>query len=141
MNKQDLIDRLNQDLAGEMQAVIMYLTYSARTTGPYRPQLREFLRAEIQDELGHATFLAEKISALGGKPTTEPRPVPAAESNREMLEKVLEAEEQAIQDYTQRAEDAEAYGDKGLQVRLEDIVADETSHREETQRILQEWPL
>jgi bacterioferritin len=141
ITKDALIDKLNEDLAGELQAVIQYATYAARVTGPYRPQLAEFFRAEIADELGHAQFLAEKIAALGGKPTTVPRAVPDANSNQQMLQRVLEAEKQAIRDYSERAEQAETYGDKGLQVRLEDIVADETEHYEETMRILKEWPV
>ena len=35
---------------------------------------------------------------------------------------------------------AEQFGDKGLQVMLENIVADETGHFEETERMLKEWP-
>jgi bacterioferritin len=58
-----------------------------------------------------------------------------------MVEAVLTAERRAIKDYTQRAKEAEEFGDKGLVVQLEDIVRDETSHAEETQRILQDWPL
>ena len=54
---------------------------------------------------------------------------------------VLTAERQATKDYTQRAEEAEALGDKGLQVQLEDMVRDESGHAEETERILREWPL
>ena len=53
----------------------------------------------------------------------------------------LQAELQAGKDYTQRAEEAEAYGDKGLVVQLEDMVRDETGHSEETARILEDWPL
>ncbi|MCW5887695.1 MAG: ferritin-like domain-containing protein, partial [Anaerolineales bacterium] len=107
----------------------------------YRPQLVEFFLAEVPDEQRHAQFLANKIVALGGEPTTQPRPVATAESNREMLEAVLEAEQRAVRDYTQRAEDAEEYGDKGLAVELENIVSDETRHAEETERILRDWPL
>ena len=42
MTKQQLIERLNEDLAGEYGAIIQYLTYAAKATGPYRPQLAEF---------------------------------------------------------------------------------------------------
>lgn len=139
--KRSLIEGLNRDLAGEYQAILQYLTYAARVSGPLRPELSAFFTREIQDELGHAQFLANKIVALGGEPTTEPKAVPHAETNQEMLQKVLEAERTAIRDYTERAKQAEEAGDKGLQVRLEDIVADETTHAEETARILQEWSL
>jgi len=141
MKSNDLIERLNEDLAGELGAVIQYTIYAAKATGPFRPQLVEFFLKEVPDELGHAQFLANKIVALGGEPTTQARAVPAAASTREMLEAVLEAEQKAVADYTQRAKDAEAFGDKGLVVQLEDIVRDETGHAEETERILRDWPV
>ena len=141
MNKQTLIDHLNEDLAGEFGAIIQYLTYAAKATGPYRPQLTQFFLVEVADEQLHAQFLANKIVALGGEPTTTPRPVPAAHSNREMLEAILSAERRATADYTQRATEAEELGEKGLQVQLEDMVRDESGHSDETERILRDWPL
>jgi bacterioferritin len=141
MNKQTLINNLNEDLAGELGAIIQYLTYAAKVTGPYRPQLSQFFLTEVADEQLHAQFLANKIVALGGEPTTTPRSVPPARSNREMLAAVLVAERQATADYTQRAREAEEFGDKGLAVQLEDIVRDESGHSEETERILRDWPV
>lgn len=141
MDKQTLIKNLNEDLAGELGAIIQYITYAAKTTGPYRPQLSQFFLTEVADEQLHAQFLANKIVALGGEPTTTPRPVPVAKTNREMLEAVLAAELQARNDYTQRAKEAEEFGDKGLAVQLEDMVRDESGHSEETERILRDWPL
>ena len=141
MDKQMLIDHLNDDLAGELSAIGQYITYSAKTTGPYRPQLAQFFLAEVPDETMHAQFLANKVVALGGEPTSQPRPVTAAKNNREMLDAVLKAEQQAIVDYSQRIGEAEAFGDKGLVVQLEDILRDETGHAEETERILRDWPV
>lgn len=141
MDKKQLIENLNEDLRGEYGAIIQYITYAAQVTGPYRPQLSEFFLAEVADEQMHANFLANKVVALGGQPTTEHRPVPEANTNKEMLEEVLKAERQAVKDYSQRAEEAEAFGDKGLVVALEDIVRDEMEHSEETERILRNWPL
>jgi bacterioferritin len=134
-----LIDGLNQDLAGELGAIIQYITYAARVTGPFRPELSAFFLGEVPDEQGHAQFLANKIVALGGDPTTEARPVPAARSNREMLEAVLAAERQAIKDYTARLKQAEEAGEIGLRVQLENQIVDETQHAEETERILRDW--
>ncbi len=141
MEKQTLINYLNEDLAGELGAIIQYLTYAAKASGPFRPQLAQFFMAEIADEQLHAQFLANKIVALGGEPITQPRPVPAARTNREMVEAVLTAERRAVKDYTQRAKEAEEFGDKGLVVQLEDIVRDESNHSEETERLLRDWPL
>lgn len=140
MDKQTLIDHLNGDLADELSAIVQYITYAAKTTGPYRPQLSEFFLAEVTDEQQHAIFLANKVVALGGEPTTEPSSVPAAHNNKEMLEAVLTAEKRAVKNYTQRAKEAEEFEDKGLVVALEDIVRDEVGHSEETERMLRDWP-
>src|SRR3990170_9076990 len=102
MNKQELAKNLNEDLAGEFGAIIQYLTYAAKATGPYRPQLSQFFLAEVVDEQMHAQFLANKIVALGGEPTTVARKVMDAKTNREMVEAVLVAERRATADYTQR---------------------------------------
>jgi bacterioferritin len=139
MDKATLIQKLNEDLAGELSAIIQYTTYAAKATGPYRPQLVQFFKTEVADEQMHAQYLANKIVALGGEPTTVPRPVPAAASNKEMLEAVLAAESQAVIDYSERAEQANDFGDKGLAVQLEDMVRDESGHSEETARILTDW--
>jgi len=141
MDKNKLITALNEDLSGELSAIIQYITYAAKATGPYRPQLAQSFLAEVPDEQGHAQFLANKIVALGGEPTATARPVSSANSNREMIEKALEAEIQAVNDYTERARQAEVYGDKGLVVQLEDMVRDESGHREELELILRDWPL
>jgi bacterioferritin len=141
MEKKTLIDHLNKDLAGELSAIIQYLTYAAKATGPYRPQLSAFFLTEATDEQLHAQFLANKIVALGGEPTTQPAPVPKAADNRSMLEAVLAAELQAGKDYTQRAKEAEEFGDKGLAVQLEDMVRDEMGHSEESERMLRDWPV
>lgn len=141
MDKQQLIDKLNDDLAGELSAIVQYITYAAKATGPYRPQLAQFFLAEVADEQLHAQFLANKIVALGGEPTTSSRAVQSAKTNREMLEAVLVAENRAVADYTQRAKEAEEFGDKGLVVQLEDMVRDDSGHSEETERMLRDWPL
>ena len=141
MDAKTLIENLNKDLADELAAVIQYITYAAKTTGPYRPQLEQFFLAEVPDEQGHAQFLANKIVALGGEPTTKPNAVKAAKTNREMLVAVQEAETRAVAGYTKRAEEADAFGDIGLKVQLEDMIRDETGHCEEVERILRDWPL
>jgi bacterioferritin len=130
---------LNHDLAGEYQAILMYIHYSAKLTGPYRRELRALFQAEIGDEQDHAQFLSDKIAALGGEPTTQPRPMPQALQPHEMLQHARAAEKQAIADYNARIRQAEVFGDLGLKVELENQVADETRHKEEIERILAGW--
>ena len=66
ITKDQLIAALNEDLALEFTAVLQYLTYAAKVSGPSRPELKAFFEAEIPDETGHAQFLAANIVALTG---------------------------------------------------------------------------
>jgi bacterioferritin len=138
-DRKSLIDGLNEDLAAEYQAVIMYRTYASLVSGPYRPELRAFFESEIPDELGHAAFLADKLVALGAVPTTAPAQAPTAQENRAMLENALRAEEETIERYTRRAHQAEAAGEIAIKVQIEDIIVDESRHRDDLRRILKDW--
>ncbi len=137
--RQALIQGLNDDLAHEYQAIISYLLYSRLVSGPLRVELSDFLEDEIADELKHAKFLAHKIVALGGEPTARPAEVPLSRDNREIIELALQAEVDTIERYTQRIKQAEAAGEVGLRVDLEQIVSDETRHKEDLERILEGW--
>jgi bacterioferritin len=135
----ELIDGLNEDLAAEYQAVVMYRTYASLVTGPYRGELRGFFEGEIPDELNHAAFLADRVVALGGVPTTEVRPVPIPRNNREMLENALQAEVETIERYTRRIDQADAVGELSIKIQLEDLIVDESQHRDDIRRMLMDW--
>jgi bacterioferritin len=137
--RQQLIAGLNEDLANEYTAIISYLLFSRLVSGPHRLELAEFLEGEIGDELEHAKLLSHKIVALGGEPTAEPAPVQLSTDNREMLQLSLQAEKDTIERYTQRIKQAEAIGDLALKVELETLVAEETRHKEDLERILFGW--
>src|ERR1041385_6142976 len=104
IDKKTLIEGLNSDLAGEYSAIIQYTHYAATVTGPHRETLRNLFQAEITDEQGHAQYLSDQIAFLGGTPTTMPRPVPEAKTPKQMLERILEAEQRAVTDYKERAQ-------------------------------------
>lgn len=136
VDKKKLIDGLNEDLAFEYQAVLMYNTYAAMASGIHRPILRGFFESEITDELKHAAFLANKITALGGTPTTEPTPLEIVQDSQSMLEQVQKAESETIERYVKRRNQAEEFGDFGLANDLDEIISDETEHKEETEKLL-----
>jgi bacterioferritin len=136
VSREDLIEALNDDLASEYKAIVQYIQYSSLVKGLDRPQLAAFLRGEIVEEQRHAQFLADKIVALGGVPTAEPKSVPLATDNRQILHYVLQAEEAAVRGYKERVRQADDFGDVGLRVQLENMVQDETSHLEEVQKLL-----
>ncbi|MYL51169.1 ferritin-like domain-containing protein [Halobacillus litoralis] len=135
---QNLIDGLNEDLAHEYAASIMYTYNAAVVTGLYRSVLKPFFESEVTDEQGHALYLAEKISTLGGTPTTTPAEVKQMTEVRPMLEEAREAERQTIKRYEERKSQAEELGLTELSVKLDDMIADETGHMEEIGRLLQD---
>jgi bacterioferritin len=135
---QTLIEGLNEDLANEYSAVIMYNHNAATVSGLYRQILKPFFQSEIADEQGHALYLAEKIKTLGGTPTTTPKPVKQLTDVREMLEEARNAEVDTIKRYEQRKEQASKLNMTELVVQLEDMIADETKHKEEMDRLLQD---
>lgn len=131
-----LIEGLSEDLANEYGAVIMYTTYAATVRGLHRTELKGFFEAEVPDELRHAGLLANKISALGGQPTTQPAPVPEAREESAMLRNVLQAELDTIERYKQRRKQAEEVGEIGLMSQLEGFIEDESGHRDEIRKLL-----
>ncbi len=137
MTLEALIDGLNEDLAHEYQAVIAYTTYAAEVKGPMRPVFQSLFAKEAAEELEHARFLAAKIVALGGTPTTTAAPVPEAPDLKAMLEALLAAEEDTLKRYATRMQQAEELGDLGLAARLHAMIEDETAHKEELALILE----
>ena len=133
------LEGLNVDLAHEYAAVIQYRTYASQVQGQWRMELRQFFEGEIPDELGHAQLLADKIVALGGIPVTTPARVKPAKDSKEMLRNSLEDEIETIQRYVLRRKQAEALGHYGLAVEFDDLIRDESTHRDEIQMILKRW--
>ena len=134
-SKQQLIDGLNGDLNRELEAVLRYIYHSATATSLLGHELRELLKADIVSEVNHAVFLADKIAALGGEVTIHPTLPKKVRSAKEMLEENAAAERSVVTSYTERIKQAEEFGDKGLVIRLEDILAEETDHAEELERL------
>ena len=131
-----LIDGLNVDLSHEYGAAIQY-TYSASVvSGLYRSALKPFFEEEVSDELEHALYLSEKIKSLGGMPTTKSAEVPQPTDVKGLLEAVLKAESETVERYEKRKKQAEELNLTELVVQLEDMIADETQHKEEVERLL-----
>ena len=133
--KQQLIDGLNDDLNLELEAVLRYLYHSAAATGLLGHELREELTSDLQGELNHAVFLADKIVALGGELTINPQMPKKARTAKQMMLTDIAAERRVVANYAERIDQASAYGDRGLVIRLEDMLAEETDHAESLERL------
>lgn len=136
MSKQKLIEGLNQDLAAELGTVIRYTYQAAKCYGLAAAELRELLKKEALDELGHATYLMDVISDLGGEPTTTPKSFDKPADLKGMLQLNVKMEAEDVVNYLAHAELAEKLGLPELKLKLEEMAADEAGHRRELQRLL-----
>jgi bacterioferritin len=135
MTREELIRGLNEDLNLELETVIRGVAHAAIGRGMLGHELRELLKAELPGELEHAMFLADKIVALGGDVDIRPTIPVKADNPRQLLPENIAAEKKAIANYTRRIDQALEYGDRGLVIRLEDLLAAETDHLESLERL------
>jgi bacterioferritin len=128
MNRETLIEHLNEDLSGELQAIVQYLQHSFLVKGLKRIPIHDQLEANSKDEMGHAEMLAERIVAMGGVPTVRPRPIVQPDTMEAMLEADLAGENRALADYAVRIKEAAEAGEIGTSLILENILVDEQGH-------------
>lgn len=132
---EELIQGLNEDLAAEWGTILRYTLQSAKALGLRGAEFRQILDKDIPDELGHARYLTDVISDLGGEPTMEPRRWERVGELKPMVEQDLNMELQDVKNYTQHAKLAEILGLTELKVKLENMAADESRHARELNRI------
>ncbi|KAF0246818.1 MAG: hypothetical protein FD180_348 [Planctomycetota bacterium] len=136
ITKQKLLEHLDQDLGRELQAILLYLWMRSIAFGIRGHELREILEPEIHAEIKHVEFLADKIIALGGVPSFNVPAWKRPTKLREMLEYALQIERDAVNAYTERVDEASELGETALQVKLEELITDETEHLELLQRLV-----
>jgi bacterioferritin len=135
MTREDLINGLNEDLNLELEALLRSVYHAAAGRGMLGHELRELLKKDLPGELDHATFLADKIVALGGEVRIRPAMPPEFGAARELLQQNIAAERKVIGNYAKRIDQAAEFGDKGLAIRLENMLAAETDHLEQLERL------
>src|SRR4051812_17971528 len=85
INRERLIELLNEDLQREYQAIIAYVVYSQVLKGAAYMQIAGELKKHANEELQHALIIAKQIDYLGGDPAVEPFPVRTSTDAEEML--------------------------------------------------------
>lgn len=138
ISKEKLVELLNEDLSGELQAIMEYLLYHYTVKGLIREPIAELFESFSKDEMKHAEELAERIVGLGGTPTIHPKPFQPGKTAVEMLKNGLMREEQALKDYAERRDQCEASGEVGTALIIENIIVDEQHHRDRLLQFLRE---
>jgi bacterioferritin len=128
MSREDLVELLNEDLAGEYQAIISYVIYSQVLKGAEYMNIAGELEKHAGEELSHALIISQQIDYLGGMPTVSPKPVRTSEKAKEMLRFDLENEMATIRRYRERIPQCESLGEYAMAELIREILKDEQDH-------------
>ncbi|MDB6113008.1 MAG: bfr [Pedosphaera sp.] len=128
ITREQMIQLLNEDLAGEYQAIIAYTVYSQVLKGAAYTDIARELEVHAGEELQHAIKIAKQIDYLGGMPGVMPKPVKTSNDPVEMLRADLENERATVGRYRDRIRQAEAMGEFALSETLRGIIVQEQEH-------------
>ncbi len=129
VSRDDLISLLNEDLAGEYQAIISYVIYSKVIKGAQFMNIAAELEKHAAEELAHALIIAGQIDYLGGMPLAVPKPVKTSAKPEDMLRFDLDNENQTITRYRQRIRQCESLGEYAMAEQIRDILVQEQDHQ------------
>jgi bacterioferritin len=128
ITREQMIQLLNEDLAGEYQAIIAYTVYSQVLKGATYTDIARELELHASEELAHAIKIAKQIDYLGGMPCVTPKPVKTSNDPVTMLRADLENERTTVGRYRERIRQAEAMGEFALSETLRAIIVQEQEH-------------
>jgi bacterioferritin len=129
VTRTELVDLLNEDLAGEYQAIISYVVYSQAIKGAQFMTVAAELEKHAAEELQHALIIAGQIDYLGGMPTVVPKPVKTSAVAEDMLRFDLENENETVRRYRDRVRQSEALGEFAVAEHIRDILMQEQDHQ------------
>ncbi len=128
LTRAQMIQCLNEDLAGEYQAIIAYTVYSQVLKGAAYTDIARELELHAAEELQHAIKIAQQIDYLGGMPCVIPKAVLTSTDPATMLRADLENERATVGRYRERIRQAEAMGEFALSETLRGIIVQEQEH-------------
>ena len=148
MTSQEVTDLLRKSYQDELETVMNYLTNSIVLDGVRAEEIRESLQADIQEELGHAQQLGERLKQLDARPPAsgdftmrQESLQPPADSTDVLavIEGVLDAEEDAIATYRELVQAAREADDPVTEDLGITLLADEEAHRTEFRGFRKEY--
>jgi bacterioferritin len=146
-SKEQVVAMLQKAFNMEVETVINYLANSLDLEGVRAESIKQALATDIQEELGHAQQLGNRIKQLGGSvpgsqklQMTQKVLQPPADSTDvvDVIKGVLQAEEEAIAHYKTIARQTEGddYVTQDLAITL---LSQEEAHRQQFEGYLKEY--
>ena len=124
----ELLEMLNRAIARELQVSIQYMWQHIQWVGVQGFTVRDQLKLIAINEMTHAELIADRLSYLGGVPTTEPDTIKVGENLKEMIGLDVKAEEEAVAMYKRIIDLCREENDIVTRKLFEQILEDEESH-------------
>lgn len=125
-----LLDMLNDAIARELQVSIQYMWQHVQWSGVRGFVVQEELRKIAITEMKHAEAIAERLYYLGGRPTTKPSEIFIGKTLKEMIERDIKDEENAIKLYKEIIAQSKTENDITTARLFEEILKDEEDHHD-----------
>ncbi|MFP4632475.1 MAG: ferritin-like domain-containing protein [Halobacteriales archaeon] len=148
MSSETVIDLLRKSYQDEIETVMNYQTNAIVLDGVRAEEIKESLEEDVQEELGHAEMIGQRLKQLDSRPPASMefearqdslQPPEDSTDVVSVIEGVLEAEEDAIETYralVHAAQDADDPVTEDLAVTL---LGDEEAHRTEFRGFQKEY--
>ena len=129
MNKERIIEILNEAIEREIGAIFQYMGQHYRFPKDTHPIARELLERIAVEEMKHAEKFSKRVVELGGKESTTTGKVKWETDFNAMLDSDIEVEEEAIEMYKRHIKVCEEEGDEKTKALYEAILEDEIRHK------------
>ena len=130
MTSKKLLDMLNDAIARELQVSIQYMWQHVQWSGVKGFAVQEELKKVAITEMKHAEAIAERLVYLGGTPTTKPTEIFVGKTLKEMIERDVKDEENAINLYKEIIAQARKEDDITTARLFEEILEEEEEHHD-----------
>lgn len=133
-----LLGQLNEAIARELQVAIQYMWQHVQWGGVKGFAVHDEFRSIGIAEMKHAEAIAERLFYLGGIPTTKPSPIFVGNTLKEMVQRNIQDEANAINLYKQIIEAALKEGDVTTSFLFKQILQQEEDHHDTFTTLLED---
>jgi len=130
MASKQLLEMLNNGIARELQVSIQYMWQHVQWSGVKGFAVQDELEKIGITEMKHAEAIAERLFYLGGIPTTKPAEIVVGKTLKQMIQRDIKDEENAIKLYKEIIAQARKEKDETTKFLFLGILKDEEDHHD-----------
>jgi len=138
MTSKELLKLLNDAIARELQVAIQYMWQHVQWGGVKGFAVQDELKNIAITEMKHAETIAERLYYLGEIPTTKPNEILVGKSLKQMIQRDIKDEENAITLYKKIIEQTRKEKDQTTEIMFMNILKDEEEHHDTFTTLLED---